>query len=482
MKLANVVLIGCATLLAACQATPTPAPTARPIATSVIAPTATTRPKTDKKPIVGGPSLMREGITLRRIVRAPNGSIRLTRDPISGDMFLLHPNQDIYRIILAQGDQSVANKVYSKSDLATPGTATGMAFGPDGALYVVINDKVGSDRTQAIIRKGMPNATGGRIWSTFSTLGPYPASNTQYDHQMNGIVVSPDNKFVYLNSGSRTDHGEVQDTKGAHPNTREVALTTKILRMPVSGDNLVLVNDEESLRKGGYIFAEGVRNAYDLEFAPNGDLFGVDNGPDADLPDELNWLREGQHYGFPWRFGAQDNPQASPSYDPSQDKRLSNDFLAVKEKMYVNDPTFPKAPAKLTDPIANLGPDAAQYRAEDGSQRDAANENKPHYTFTAHRSPLGLVFADSTLPLDFRPEGATLSAFIGSWGAAGGDLTDIGKDLLHLRLTKKGDLYEMQATQIAKEFKRPIDAVLIRNQLYLLEYDPGGAIWELTFE
>ena len=275
----------------------------------------------------------------------------------------------------------------------------------------------------------------------------------------------------------------MQDEKGAHPNTSEVALTTKIFRIPTNSENIILGNDDETLRKTGYVFADGVRNAYDLEFAPNGDLFGVDNGPDADFPDELNWLREGQHYGFPWRFGAQDNPQASPSYEPSQDKRLNTDFLAVKEKMYANDPNFPKAPLlKMTDPIANIGPDATQYRDDDGSQRDTASENKPHYTFTAHRSPLGLVFADTTLPYDFRPDGATLSAFITSWGSAGGSLSDIGKDLLHLRLTKKGDQYEMQANQIAKNFKRPIDAVLIRNQLYLLEHDPGGAIWELTFE
>ncbi len=484
MKFAKFVLMGCASALVACQSPPTPQPTVVPAtALPTIAATPTSRPKTEKQPVTGGPTILREGILVRRIVRAPNGSIRLTRDPISGDMFLLNPNQDIYRIILAQGDQSAANKVISKTDLATPGTATGMAFGADGALYIVINDKVGNDKTQAIVRKGVINASGGRNWSTFVTFGPYPASNTQYDHQVNGIVVSPDNKFVYINSGARTDHGEVQDAKGAHPNTREIALTTKIFRIPTNSENIVLGNDDETLRKAGYVFSDGVRNAYDLEFAPNGDLFGVDNGPDADFPDELNWLREGQHYGFPWRFGTQDNPQASPSYDPTQDKRLSTDFLAVKEKMYANDPNFPKAPTvKMIDPIANIGPDATQYRADDGSQRDTASENKPHYTFTAHRSPLGLVFADATLPYDFRPDGATLSAFITSWGSAGGSLSDVGKDLLHLRLTKKGDQYEMQTNQIAKNFKRPIDAVLIRNQLYLLEHDPGGAIWELTFE
>src|SRR5258706_162036 len=73
-------------------------------------------------------------------------------------------------------------------------------------------------------------------------------------------------------------------------------------------------------------------------------------------------------------------------------------------------------------------------------------------------------------------------AFILSWGAAGGTLSYKGQDLLYLQLTKKGDNYEAITTEIARGFKNPIDAVLIENRLYVLEYGGNGAIWELTFE
>jgi len=46
---------------------------------------------------------------------------------------------------------------------------------------------------------------------------PYPTSNTAFDHIMNGIVVSPDGTTLYINSGSRTDHGEVHDVDGRYP-------------------------------------------------------------------------------------------------------------------------------------------------------------------------------------------------------------------------------------------------------------------------
>jgi hypothetical protein len=86
------------------------------------------------------------------------------------------------------------------------------------------------------------------------------------------------------------------------------------------------------------------------------------------------------------------------------------------------------------------------------------------------------------LPAQWRSEGATFSAFLLSWGAAGGTLSDQGQDLLHLQLTKTGDNYEAVTTQIARGFHHPIDAVLIENRLYVLDYGENGAIWELTFE
>ncbi len=462
----------------------TPSPTASPVppttAAAVPSATPTARPKVERQPIAGGPVLLRDGITLRKVIRVGGGNVMMARNPINGEIHFLNPNDGIFRVELTPPTNTY--KVVARADISKDGNPAGMAFGPDGTLYVVVNRKAGQNRTQAVIRKGVAAASERFTWETLASTEPYPLANNNFDHLYNGIVVSPDGKWVFVNAGSRTDHGEVQSNGGAFPDTREVPLTSAIFRIPADARDLTLPADEAALKP--YLFADGTRNAYDLEFAPNGDLFATDNGPDADYPDELYWMREGLHYGFPWRFGNQDNPQQFADYDASKDVRLPPDFIAVKNGTYRNDPGFPKPPpVTFANPVANLGPDATKYRGDDGREHDAAAEGRPLYTFTPHRSPLGLVFTtDAKMPADLRGDGGSLSAFVLSWGAAGGTLSDKGQDLLHLRLTKRGDNYESVTTQIARGFKHPIDAVMIENRLYVLEYGADGAIWELTFE
>ena len=442
--------------------------------------TATPRAIVEEQPISGGPVLLRAGIGLTSIAKADAGSIKLVRHPKTGDLYILNSSSGLHRLKMDPSHQ--VENVATPAEIVGDASLSGMEFGPDGTLFVVANRTVKKIYNQAIIRKGTADQEGTFAWKTLAETEPYPLSGTQFDHIFNGIVVSPDGKTVYVNSGSRTDHGEVEDNSFNFPDAREVALTAKIFQIPTDAEDLTLVNDEDALKADGRIFVWGTRNAYDLAFAPNGDLFGVDNGPDADFPDELNWLREGKHYGFPWRFGDQDNPQQFPDYTGVGDKRLSSDFFAVKSGLYRTDPTFPKSPAGFTAPVANLGPDADQYRAEDGSQHDASSEGEPLYSFTPHRAPLGIVFSTSSkMPADFRGNENTFSAFLLSWGAAGGNLTDRGQDLLHLELTKRGDNYETTATQIARDFKNPIDSVLVENRLYVLDFGTGS-IWELTFE
>jgi glucose/arabinose dehydrogenase len=465
------------------QATPTGAPTSAPSPTRaasaapVSSPVPGARARVEVQPVPQGPTLLRAGITLRKVIGVGEGDVKLALNPTDGALYYLHPANGLFRVQLVPTAATI--KVASKQDIVPDGNPSGMTFGPDGSVYVVVNRKVDSTHTQAIIRKGTP---GGQIsWSTLASTEPYQLSNTNFDHLYNGIAVSPDGKWVFLNAGSRTDHGEVESGGDAFPDLREVPLTSAILRVPADARDLTLPADENALKP--YLYADGTRNAYDIRFAPNGDLFAVDNGPDADYPDELNWIRQGLHYGFPWRFGNQDNPQQFSNYDGGKDVRLSMDFVAVKTGTYKNDPGFPKPPTTFTDPVVNLGPDAAQYRGDDGQQHDAAAEGKTLLTFTPHRSPLGLAFvSDPKMPTDLRSNGNTLSAFLLSWGAAGGTLTDKGQDLLQIRLTKRGDNYEAVTSQFARGFNNPIDAVTIENRLYVLEYGRNAALWELTFE
>jgi len=435
----------------------------------------------ESQPISGGPVLLRYDISLRKVVDVGGANIRLAGHPIERVLYYLHPGEGIFRVTLTEPFS--ADKVVDVEDITANGVPSGMAFGPDGTLYVVTNRKTSQVLTQAEIFKGLAVEQGEYSWRKLAESEPYPTSNTPFDHLFNGIVISPDNQWLFVNSGSRTDHGEVADNAGNFPDMRELPLTARIFRIPTDAAGLIIPNDESVQIAQELLFAAGTRNAYDLEIAPNGDLFAIDNGPDADFPDELNWIHQGEHYGFPWRFGSQDNPQQFADYNASNDGRLSDDFMAVQLGTYRNDPDFPRAPVNFTNPIVNLGPAATQYRGEDGSQYDAAMEGKPLHTFTPHRSPLGLVFiSDDDVIADLRPRDEKLSAFVLSWGAAGGTLSDAGQDLLHLSLTKHGDNYESVTTQIARNFKNPIDAVMVDKRLYVLEYGSDGAIWELTFE
>ena len=465
-----VILIVSGVIVSGCRST-TLSPTALPTSTTEI----------ELQPILGAPVLLRDDISLRKVVDVGGANIRLARHPLENDLYYLHPSDGIFRVTLTEPFSAM--KVMAISDITDDGFPAGMAFGPDGTLYVVMNRMFSQVLTQGVIFKSVATEAGGFVWETLAESEPYPASGTQYDHSFNGIVVSLDGQWVFINSGSRTDHGEVQDNAGSFPNTRGVDLTARIFRIPTNATGLIIPNNEAAQLAQGLLFATGTRNAYDLAVAPNGDLFAIDNGPDADFPDELNWIREGAHYGFPWRFGNQDNPQQFADYDASEDKHLSEDFLAVQLGTYDNDPDFPPATSSFADPVVNLGPAAAQYRGDDGNQYDAAVEGKPLHTFTPHRSPLGLVFVtNSNMPADLLGNDTLLSAFVLSWGSAGGTLSDAGQDLLHLALTKRGDNYESVTTQIARDFKNPIDAVMIENRLYVLEYGADGAIWELTFE
>ena len=399
----------------------------------------------------------------------------LGRDPTTNTRYALRINGDI--TLVPKGT------VYTAADhgLSRPSAL----FIDDAGTFYVLKRIDLSDYNIATITKGEVDPTSGeRTWFTLAETAPYERCDCIFNHDVNGLVVSPDNRSLFINSGSRTDHGEIQDGNGAFPGLRETALTAIVLRVPTDARDLVLPNDRDALRTAGFLFAEGLRNAYDLAFAPNGDLFATENGPDRDMAEELNWLREGHHYGFPWRMGLEDTPQQFPDYDPATDALLPAGFTAVREGYYHNDPSYPPPPRAFTDPVINLGPDADAYRdPADGHIKDASDEGVRFGTFTAHRSPLGLVFdMDHALAEPFRGDGFTLSWTPGdpNGDSINGPFNDPSEDLLHLDLTKVGDQYEARVTRLVGEFSNPIDAEIIGHRLYVIEWGGKRGLWEIT--
>jgi len=442
--------------------------------------------------LLSAPTVINTNLHVRFLLNTTNGSgahsIRIAKDPRNNQLYYLKFNGDVYRLDEMPGDgTSTSVKAYGAADHGIANSAQGMAIGPDGTIYVVGNTTTSDgNSTFARIMKGVPDGNGSRIWSLLAQTDPYPRSRTAFDHVFNGIVVSPDGNDLYVNSGARTDHGEVQSVEGVFPDTREVALTAKIFRLPATASDLVLPNDLSALRSAERIFAEGVRNSFDFAFAPNGDLFATENGPDRDMAEELNWLRPGLHYGFPWRMGGTDNPQQFPDYDPSTDRLLDPRFTAVQNGYYRNDPTFPQAPPNLAEPVINIGPDADSYRdPADGSIKDASALGQTLATFTAHRSPLGLVFDTAgAMAAPYQFHGFMLSWTPGDPNGtnAEGPFKDASADLVDLDLTKLGNTnYQARVTRMIEGFANPIDAEIINNRIYVIEYGGDQGIWEITF-
>jgi glucose/arabinose dehydrogenase len=102
-------------------------------------------------------------------------------------------------------------------------------------------------------------------------------------HQNGAAVFGPDGR-LYVGIGSTCDACEEKDPRSA----------TIMSFTAAGGDGLVV--------------ARGLRNPYGLAFHPEtGELYATDNGRDDrgdQVPDELNLIRAGAHYGWPGCYGA----------------------------------------------------------------------------------------------------------------------------------------------------------------------------------
>jgi hypothetical protein len=96
---------------------------------------------------------------------------------------------------------------------------------------------------------------------------------------------------------------------------------------------------------------------------------------------------------------------------------------------------------------------------------------------TAHKSPAGLNFdVGGTLCGKYNKAG-----FFVSYGAVGDFFADAGRDLSLITLTKGASGYEMTVEQLVAGFgAATIDATLVGNKIYVVEYGNGAQIIEIT--
>lgn len=106
-------------------------------------------------------------------------------------------------------------------------------------------------------------------------------------HQNNGIAFAP-NGDLYVTVGAHADRAPATS-----------ALEGTILRVPFGSGT-------------PEVFARGMRNPFDVVMGPNGHVFATDNdASDRRNGDEVNHIRENEHYGHPYADGAKPHPEGT---------------------------------------------------------------------------------------------------------------------------------------------------------------------------
>ncbi len=212
--------------------------------------------------------------------------------------------------------------VYVNEKLDNP---TSMAFAPDGSLYIgdiggniwhaKDSDNNGSAEQVSRYAEGfslltglvfhagevyvasqgkveaLKDANGDGVYDERRTLVDSLPSMVYIPHTNNALSIGPDGR-LYFSVGSTTD-GEVEQN-------------------PLAAAMLSVNLDGSDLRP----YARGLSNSFDVAFNAAGDMFSADNQPGAagDLGDELNYIVEDGHYGYPYFFG--DPPKEGSTRGP----------------------------------------------------------------------------------------------------------------------------------------------------------------------
>jgi len=346
---------------------------------------------------------------------------RLVAHPDGKHVVILAANGDLWSWDIASHAVAL---LWAGKDILDPklGDATCLGLGTDdrGRLYFISNQGNKSKQpveNEVTIWRTEP-WTGEGSWTKpqawFRTS--YHFGVGPYNHGVNHLAQGPDG-LLYVSSGSRTDGGE-EGTSPNYDKSGENPLTATLWRL-----------DPKLEHPRIEIFAHGLRNTYHFMWNRQGQLLGVENGTDADTPEELNLIEHGKHYGFPYEFG---------------------DWTT---KPYPHTPDAPKD-LVFVRPFVNLGPDA--------------NDRGGRATFTPHSSPSAIVELGPDWPAPLG--GSYLITRFGNY------LKDqSGFDLLqaHLEVAKK----EARVTTLAAPLARPISMIALPgHRLLIAEYCRGNSL------
>lgn len=395
---------------------------------------------------------------VKRTYTFPSSNINcvsIAQNPISRLIYAVrNENGDtLYRINVDQPAIS-STAITNLGSGSFTGGAQGITFDNTGNMYV--SSKNG-DVLKGIDTNPDPNTDS---WS-FSQIINLPEINIGTFHGVGGLAVGPDN-MLYINSGSESFYGYLGNGQletflpEYNPQTGQGFWNARILRSTLTGG----LNNID-------VFAEGIRNSFDITFRLDGKLFGVENGPNTncEYAEEFNLIEEGDHYGFPYKYGS--------------DVSGSDSSMSCQNSGGGNQVGPPALPNGITPrgAMANYGPDSRPNSGQPGYSNGGE-----YYGFHPHSSPNGVDFYEPSLmdaasikfPSEFHGR-----AFVARFGQLETNIPNWGRDVVSLRLDDPSEGF--LCNTFLQNMGRAIDVLCAYNgKLYVLEFDQttsGAAVF-----